>query len=589
MKQNYRKIRSIGGLLTLIIMVVSSCNKEDQSGNSTGEAVISLSVRAASTSINEDQVLWEDRVDEIRMLVFDPADGSLVYNEILYFPDGFTEPSRAVRLPVGTYNFYFIANETVYSDNFVTALLEINNQSEFSTDSRFTTLAYNPQFLPDQTSEEGRFVMSAIYNEVTVTGGGTETNPAPLLLSTGKVELIRAMAKVEVVFRKKVSGSTIPENTITSVLMENVAAYLSVPPADSYYEGATVSSPEGDLTGLDYSRDSIGAVTFYIPEFLVSDTSTEYTLLEINNQSYPMENDTNLSGITDQRRTVPTLSTRSVIRNYHYIANVYIDADGGLQLRTHVEEWQKDSYTYLFQGDMQLVIPPVIPTDSSIIIPTECGKVEILSQNENLTQGLQGAYNDVVNYWDAELQGPTIYRGDPPYYCEKKYGEGWRLINSCELLSYLAICDAAYNIWLSNTWLAASSNMPYYPLTFRKQAQTLLEELTGEDLSGNVLYNVNNWEDQIDDVKLNLVDRYFTPGDILLRLMDFPDGWPFTASPNTSEDWFYIEVTIQVKAFWYDSGYITLTDRSNWDKVLYGEFERYDYSSTVSRCVRTVD
>lgn len=295
---------------------------------------------------------------------------------------------------------------------------------------------------------------------------------------------------------------------------------------------------------------------------------------------------------------MPALSTNSVIRNYHYIVNAYINAQGGVQIIAYVEPWLVDNYTYLFQGDKQIVIPPVYPTDSSIIIPTECGRVEILSRNEDLSEnnpylttggGLQGAYNDVVNYYDPEIQGPTIYRGDPPYYCEKKYGAGWRLINSCELLSFLAVCDAAYNVWTSNTWLAAGYDMPYYPLRFRQQAQALLQDLTGFDLSSTVLMPEHNNEDILADEKLDLIDRYFTPGDIMLRIEDFPNGWPFAAPPGTDLVWYYNEVTIQVKAYWYGDSYLSPAIRANWDTILYHEFERYDFSSTVSRCVRTVE
>ncbi|MCC8095716.1 MAG: hypothetical protein LIP05_10355 [Tannerellaceae bacterium] len=48
-------------------------------------------------------------------------------------------------------------------------------------------------------------------------------------------------------------------------------------------------------------------------------------------------------------------------------------------------------------------------------------------------------------------------------------------------------------------------------------------------------------------------------------------------------------MTIQVKVFWYGSSYLSPAIRANWDAILYHEFERFDYSSTVSRCVRTVD
>lgn len=66
------------------------------------------------------------------------------------------------------------------------------------------------------------------------------------------------------------------------------------------------------------------------------------------------------------------------------------------------------------------------------------------------------------------------------------------------------------------------------------------------------------------------------------------DG-PMQHPPGTTEDWIYSEVTIQVKAFWYGSSYLSPAIRANWDTILYHEFERFDYSSIVSRCVRTVD
>ncbi|MCC8174288.1 MAG: hypothetical protein LIO65_07955 [Odoribacter sp.] len=75
----------------------------------------------------------------------------------------------------------------------------------------------------------------------------------------------------------------------------------------------------------------------------------------------------------------------------------------------------------------------------------------------------------------------------------------------------------------------------------------------------------------------------------MLRIEDFPNGWPFASPPGTDLVWYYNEVSIQVKAFWYSSGYIPYRDRDDWDEILYQQFKRYDYSSTVSRCVRTVE
>ena len=585
-------------VLFFILMAMNGCSDEKRIEGGTDEyAHIALSVRTSASSINDDTYFWEDRVDELRMIVFESGSGSVVFNQQLYFPDGFKAKSHPVTIKPGTYDFYFIANESVYSGDFVPALLDITNKSDLATDARFNGMIYNAGFQPDGSTPEGRFLMSAIYENITVVKGGTEQAPISLPLPTSKVELIRAMAKVEVIFRKKVPGSTLPDRAVTSVQLKNVASNLSVPPYDNYYAGGKSSSPEASLSELDFLNDSIGAVVFYIPELLLPESGTEYTELYINNKGFAMQSDSEKTGITAQRRSVPALSDNSVIRNYHYIINAYINSEGGVETLIEVEPWKKDTYTYIFQGNEQIVIPPVFPTDSSIVMPTDCGKIELMARDEVLPQGLQGAYGDEIIYYDPATGLPGIKEGNPPYYCEKKYGKGWRMINSCELMSYMALLDQTYTIWMSNTWDAHTYNMdhpqapvPYYSLHFRRAAQSLLEKLTGVDLSATVLKNENNWEDNISDKKLGVVNTYYTPGDIKERVDDYPEGWPFPAPPGTSagDSWIYNEAAIQVKAFWYSSGYVDLSKRANWYKVLYGNFQRYDFHATT-RCVRTVE
>ena len=67
-------------------------------------------------------------------------------------------------------------------------------------------MIYNAGFQPDGSTPEGRFLMSAIYENITVVKGGTEQAPISLPLPTSKVELIRAMAKVEVIFPQESAG-----------------------------------------------------------------------------------------------------------------------------------------------------------------------------------------------------------------------------------------------------------------------------------------------------------------------------------------------------------------------------------------------
>ena len=115
-------------------------------------------------------------------------------------------------------------------------------------------------------------------------------------------------------------------------------------------------SLEASLSKLNYQNDSVGTVIFYIPELLLPENSTDYTELHINNKRFAMQSDPSKIGLVAQRRTVPTLSDNSVIRNYHYIINAYINVEGGIETQLEVEPWKKDTYSYIFQGDEQIEI-----------------------------------------------------------------------------------------------------------------------------------------------------------------------------------------------------------------------------------------
>lgn len=587
---NHIKNRCSLIIMCLSFVLTTACDQDEKMLDESQEyTYVSIIAGTARSGINQDTQYWEDRVDELRMIVFDAETGAVAFNEMLYFPDGFTGKSKAVRLRPGQYDFCFIANGTTYTGEFTSALMNITRKSDFQTDPRFTHIAYTPDFVPDENSSSGRFLLSAMYEKIEVIPGGVENAPWLQSWPTGKVELVRALAKVEVIFRKKVQGSVIPEEAINAVSLKNVASLISVPPYDDYYEGPTDSTNSADLSGLNLKNDSIGVVTFYVPEFLVPPTGTLYPELVINNQSFPIQTDE--AGITAQRRTVPDLSPHSVIRNTHYVINAYVNSGNTneIEIRVYVKPWQKEKHTYIFEDDKHIVLPPILPTDTSVVMPTLCGDyIEILYRNEALN--LQDAYNYAVN-WGSQ----TVTQGGSPYYCEKKYGPEWRMIGSCELMSYLAALDIANNVWLSNTWDMDTYNgahpeasIPLYPLAMRKAAQRFLESLTGTSLSDTQFIDETTaqpWEkDQVSNNKaMGLIGNYFIPGDILYKPDQFESGW----TGEIQENWFYYEVAFQIPAVWWTGGtYITLADRNNWDIVLYTHFRRFDFTG-LSRCVRS--
>ena len=65
-----------------------------------------------------------------------------------------------------------------------------------------------------------------------------------------------------------------------------------------------------------------------------------------------MQSDSEKTGITAQRRSVPALSDNSVIRNYHYIINAYINSEGGVETLIEVEPWKKKTHIRIYFREM---------------------------------------------------------------------------------------------------------------------------------------------------------------------------------------------------------------------------------------------
>lgn len=82
-KYNIQYIHCLAGLFFLLTAMVG-CADEERIDRGTNEyAFINLSVRTSLSSINDDRRLWEDRVDELRMIAFDSGDGSVAFNQKL--------------------------------------------------------------------------------------------------------------------------------------------------------------------------------------------------------------------------------------------------------------------------------------------------------------------------------------------------------------------------------------------------------------------------------------------------------------------------------------------------------------------------
>ena len=261
------------GLISLIIMVCGiSCQRVDLSKNDDTKPGY---IKTALTRVNNDLVFFEDRVTELRMLIFNVNSGECLYNSKLSFPgDDLEQASSAIEWKPGSFDFLFIANESTAGATFVLNLNEIGNIVDLDK-ATFKAIDYDPNYTPTSTSG---FLMSAFYKGLVVNNNTTRDNPQELI-----VELIRSMAKVEVIFKNVDPNMSTPKR-LTEVYLENVPKYYTVPASPDIYTvtgtnmGISKKYPEivggAIFTEEEYEEETIGSLIFYVPEFLRPANST---------------------------------------------------------------------------------------------------------------------------------------------------------------------------------------------------------------------------------------------------------------------------------------------------------------------------
>ena len=332
--------------------------------------------------VNEDMSTYEDRVTEIRLMAFDSNTGAAVYNAKLMFPNGdFNQLSNPVKLLPGTYDFYFIANETIGGIDFVNALNGVDNVFKFKTDIRFWNLNYNPDFKPTATSG---FIMSARYKGIAIPGGYTATNPLHFLPNGTGVQLVRAFAKVELIVRNALNEDNsvhLSNKRITSVQLINLPKKFSVPPIDVPYVTNFPNAEDLiDLTAVnpvtfDYNSEVVGTLVFYIPEFLrgknesdsgntsivISGSGFPTVTIPLDHQNFSDYNQTELRDLN-----VESFSLKSILRNTDYRVNATLK-EHYLELEIEALAWELEQSSIEFSSSMQMAyapswnpVPPVI-------------------------------------------------------------------------------------------------------------------------------------------------------------------------------------------------------------------------------------
>jgi len=230
-------------------------------------------------SLNLDSEDYEDYVDMVRVMAFDHASGSLVFNELVNLSSGQTRVKFKLSLTSSSYDFYFLANESTDDFNLSATLASVTNRSDLFTLPALLSIPYNPYFHTGETEKNSdRFLMSARYEDLSIPVGGTENIPLLVSMPTasGKVELRRALAKVEIFLNNVVDASLSDEGKYTwtgpegfgqvvSISTNNMAGTYSVFPTPqffSYYQ--SLFSAQITASTVIYSLGSIPASKYII-------------------------------------------------------------------------------------------------------------------------------------------------------------------------------------------------------------------------------------------------------------------------------------------------------------------------------------
>ena len=231
MKSKLLSTYILQGTLVLILSLVwgglvGCSSSNNTSPNGDNYLTVNLNLRAqedGQNTLNKDLQDEEDKVHELRIMLF--QGGDLKYNLCYNVPGGTGtdlafngDPSvrRAVfRLPKpGVYDMVVIANERVddtQGSSITTKLNGIARREQLNDIRINMPTIYKAGILPNIKL---RSPMTAEYKNVDMNHAGTQTNPYQITLPTPSrgVELLRGMAKVELLLKDMIEVEELPNN-----------------------------------------------------------------------------------------------------------------------------------------------------------------------------------------------------------------------------------------------------------------------------------------------------------------------------------------------------------------------------------------
>ena len=342
-------------LLTLFGMV--SCNRvyEDEHPEASQgrvRGVVTFDTRAQTgESINRDNADKEDLVNKIRLIICLKGDGDVVHNAVHPLED-LINFKKEISLPVGEYEFFFVANET---PQMTTALDGVYFRDALFRNVLSRIPTSNP--LMERVDANVGIPMTARLSG-TVTANHKSGNALRL-----NVKLMRTLAKLTLNIQRALQTAGAqkgqPTDDAAPVTLSKIRkAHIPTDyplfvaggfhnPQNRFEQTFTTNiSPDGakKITRTFYLPESVsetfpGAIVYFT--FSKHGEEKEVALLpkirDINNLT--------VAGYNDGVRGVASLG--SIVRNVHYVADVEVKGweENVANLNWTVQPWEKETST----------------------------------------------------------------------------------------------------------------------------------------------------------------------------------------------------------------------------------------------------
>ena len=388
----------------LSLLSLASCSRNDQVTVPNGEegkvyVTLTLSINGeeaesrvtwdSEQDTDEEGVGWENEINNLQILIYDENDTYAGTVESLFGSgDRYIGTLSGTNWQSGTYKFVVLANFTATSTN--PALADL------------ASITYNQAaaYLPMYGVKRGTFTFEA--------GENTDI---------GSIDLLRAMAKVEVSFSEGFPTdytigniSLSPYNTQGYCVPQGYASVDNTGALDREEAGTAYSfnpyHPSASTSALTFKEEN-GKYYLYLPEY---DNSTDAATIQVtvNGETYPLE-------FKNYENGVPTGETPyDIVRNHIYRYTITGVNDGKLTVKYRVLLWDK--------VESQIGWNPILPRGSNAPMTAwRLGLVEGYTEDdvEDKVKGCLKIDSDHKNAKNGDEEAAFCYVLYPRYDSQK--------------------------------------------------------------------------------------------------------------------------------------------------------------------------